>query len=173
LAEKSEVWRPIFGLEAYAASSLGRVMRVRGGRGARLGGILKPKPHKHGYRVVDLSQDNIVTRLTIARCMALAFYGAPPTPDHVAAHWDGNPKHDRLDNIRWATYDENMADADRHGTLERGSAHHNSKLTEGDVRAMRQLKRDGLTYAQIAERFPINKSNCCAAILGRTWSHVQ
>jgi hypothetical protein len=168
-----EEWRVIQGFDAYEASSIGRVRRVKGGRGARIGSILAPKTHRHGYPVYDLSMYNQVTRLTAARCVALAFHGAAPTSKHQAAHDDGNPTNNTVRNIKWATAVENAADADRHGRRRRGERHQNSKLSENDVRSIRAARQRGVTHAALGKRYGVSASNICAAALGRQWGHVK
>lgn len=38
-----------------------------------------------------------------------------------------------------------------------GQGHHNAKLTDADVRLIRQLHEEGMTYAQIAQKFDANR----------------
>lgn len=168
-----EEWRPIAGFEAYEASSHGRVRRVKGGRGAQPGRILKPKPHRHGYAVFDLSIEDKVTRMTAAHALALAFHGEPPPGRYQAAHGNGDPTADTIANVRWATPKENADDADRHGRRRRGRRHQNSKLTERDVLAMRELREAGVTYRALSSMFGVSVSNAFEACAGnRQWSHI-
>lgn len=168
----TEIWKTIPGHEAYQASSLGRVCRITGGRGARPGHVLTPKRHRDGYGMVDLSTGNSVTRMTIAHAVCLAFHGSPPTPDHLAAHGDGDCTNDRPGNVRWATQLENMADARSHGTLRLGSRHQNAKLDEAKVVEMRKRRAQGATFKELAGEFGVSPSNCHAAVTGRQWPHV-
>lgn len=171
--KSSEAWRVIAGFEAYEASSHGRVRRKTGGRGAVAGRMVKPKRHRDGYAVVDLCIDNCVTRLTVARAMALAFLGPAPSETHQAAHGDGDPRNDSIANIRWATPKENAEDADRHGRRRCGERHQNAKLTAASVEEMRQLRRAGVTYKAIASRFGVAVSNAYEACSGkRQWGHL-
>lgn len=168
----AEIWKPITGFEAYQASSLGRVRRVAGGRGARPGHILKTKPHAYGYAMVDLCMENVATRMTVARAVCLAFHGLPPSPDHLAAHGDGDCTNDRPGNVRWATQVENMDDAKGHGTIRIGSRHQNAKLDEAKVIAMRKRRAQGATFRVLAGEFGVSPSNCYEAVRGKQWAHV-
>jgi hypothetical protein len=45
-----------------------------------------------------------------------AHVGPPPTPSHQAAHLDGDPRHNCLENLAWATPSENAQHKMLHGT---------------------------------------------------------
>lgn len=60
---------------------------------------------KTGYLTVDLWNDNKCKKYTIHRLLAESFIPNPenkPTVDHK----DGNRSNNSLENLRWATYDE-------------------------------------------------------------------
>lgn len=60
---------------------------------------------KNGYLTVDLWSDNKAKKYTIHRLLAETFIPNPenkPTVDHK----DGNRSNNSLENLRWATYDE-------------------------------------------------------------------
>lgn len=119
----SDEWRAVPGFEGvYEVSDLGRVKRVRPGRGTRLGtgGILKPiLSSRDGYARVSLSVDGRVQVHTIHSLVAKAFIG-PPQPGLEVCHCDGNPGNNRVGNLRWDTHAENNLDVVRHGR------HHNA-----------------------------------------------
>lgn len=126
----SEVWLPCPGFEtAYVVSDTGKVRSVsrtviqpaaknpsRSVERRLRAGTIKPSDNGHGYKSVMLRGDGRSYRRYVHRLVLEAFAGPPPTPDHQAAHNDGNPSNNRLDNLRWATPAENAADIDRHGT---------------------------------------------------------
>lgn len=172
-ASVCEEWKPITGFQSYEVSSHGRVRRVVGGRGAQIGRILRPKRHRHGYAIYDLSQNDLVTRMTAARAIALAFHGLPPSDKHQAAHGDGDPTNDVVWNIRWATPKENAADADLHGRRRRGDRHQNSKLSDASVRRLRKRRKEGATFQALALEFGVSVSNAFEANEGkRQWGHL-
>lgn len=147
--------------------------RAKGGKGARVGHILRAKRHNYGYAVYDLSVANRITRVTAARAVALAFHGTAPSDKHQAAHGDGDPTRDEIGNIRWATPKENADDADRHGRRRRGCKHQNAKLDEDAVRRLRQRRQEGLTFKALAAEFGVSVSNAFEACSGRRqWGHV-
>lgn len=54
-----------------------------------------------------------------------------------------------------------------------GSKNANSKLREEDVRAIRQLRKDGSAYASIARRFGVTKTAIRDICIRKRWSHVK
>lgn len=104
-----EQWREMPGFPGYFVSSLGR---VRGKKGA----VMKPSITRRGYQKVGaFTEGGRKHNLEIHRMVALSFLGAPPEGKPVAAHGDGNPLNNRLDNLRWASHVENAADREAHG----------------------------------------------------------
>ena len=113
------------------------------------------------------------------RMMCEAVHGAPPTPDHQAAHSCGkghegcvNPRH-----LRWATRRENHADALLHGTHSglsyKGDTHHMAKLRSDDVRSIRRRLSRGETASALAREHCVSPSTITAVKLGKNWGHVR
>src|SRR6185369_5689681 len=65
-------------------------------------------------------------------------HGKKPTPDHQSAHSCGRRICINWKHLRWATHQENMDDAVRHGTIPRGEKHVHAKLTETAVHEIRR-----------------------------------
>jgi hypothetical protein len=96
-----------------------------------------------------------------------------PCPEGMeACHADGNRLNNRLDNLRWDTPKGNAADRAKHGTLAVGSRVGSAVLQEGNIETIGRLRSEGLTYADIAELFEVDKGTIRAAHEGRTWKHV-
>ncbi|WP_405506891.1 NUMOD4 motif-containing HNH endonuclease [Streptomyces cyaneofuscatus] len=104
-----EEWRPISGTDdLYEVSNLGRVRSWA--RNAR-GRVIKPQSHQGGYvAVVMLKKRRAVHRLVLEVFVGLRPHGM------VCRHLDGNKTNNRLDNLKWGTYAENLADMKAHGT---------------------------------------------------------
>lgn len=169
----NESWRTIPGFEAYQVSSLGRVRRVRSGKGARPGRVLKLKRKKgRPHLYADLQSGGVASRIGVHRLMALAFLGAPPTTKHQAAHWNGRGDDNRIDNIRWATPTENALDKHRHGTDRRGERHPLVKLTAAQVIEIRERYARGERFTQLAASFGVTGAAISDICKGRRWSHI-
>lgn len=98
-------------------------------------------------------------------------HGPAPAGRVEAAHICGvrlccNPRH-----LRWATPRENAADRNNHGTDFRGSKHPQARLTEDDVKLIREIS-GSLTQEKIAERFGIARSMVSHILLRRRWQSL-
>ena len=111
----SEVWAKVQGFPAYSVSSAGRVRRDGASRGAVPGRVLKLSRDANGYACVNLYDNGRPVKSYVHRLVAAAFLGAPPSPDHHVAHWDGDGMNASCRNLRWVTQSENEADKVRHG----------------------------------------------------------
>jgi len=68
---------------------------------------LRPKTNKDGYQIVGvLDAFGKQRSIRIARALASTFLGPPPTKAHTADHEDKNRANDILENIEWATKEE-------------------------------------------------------------------
>lgn len=105
---ENEEWRDIAGYEGlYKVSNLGRVMRIKGGPGARPGGILKPQRHPGGYPHVTLYRSGEAARRYVHRLVAFAFLTGEVKRE--VDHIDGNKANNGVENLRWVTPAENMS----------------------------------------------------------------
>ena len=127
-----EVWKDIQGYEGlYQISNTGKVKRNNK--------ILKFSIAK-GYEHICLYKNNKYKPFSVHRLVAEAFIPNPenkPQIDHI----DGNPLNNKVDNLRWATAKENIANPitmkrksvaamGNHMTGRFGALHHNSKRVQ-------------------------------------------
>lgn len=104
----------------------------------------------------------------VNRLVCLLKHGIPPAEFYVAAHNCGfslccNPLH-----IRWATLSENQEDRNVHGTSNRGPNSGGAKLTENDVREIRELLGK-LKQSEIAKLYNVTISNINSIKLKKSW----
>lgn len=57
-------------------------------------------------------------------------------------------------------------------TTPRGVANHKAKLTEDDVRSIRRLRAEGLTFKALATRFGVTDGAISRLLTGDNWRHV-
>ena len=178
MSQDREMWRPVVGYEGfYAVSSWGRVasLHFRNGntnkpRYVML--ILKPGFGKLGHAHLALVLNNVKRQVGVHRVVLEAFVGPCP-PGHQGAHWDGNPTNNRLDNLRWATVEENRSDMIRHGTAPRGEQNPFSLLTTAAVVRIRKLAAIGLRHGEIADLVGISRVQVQRVATGRAWKHAD
>ena len=166
-------WRPMPGWPEYEVSGEGHIRRVMAARGALSGRILKSWTNcQTGYLQVDLWRCNRQHKATVHRLVALAFLGAPPTPDHVVAHLDGGRQNNHWTNLAWTTQRENMAHTVAHGTHNRGTRNGQAKLDEVCVTAIRKMAEMGIPRRIAAEGFGVCRQTVDAIANGKRWRHV-
>lgn len=116
----AEEWRPVVGHEeAYEVSNLGRVksldrrVPVRKDQSITRfapGKVLNPQPDSHGHLRIYLAGR---TR-SVHRLVAEAFIPNPEGLPNVL-HWNDIPDDNRVENLRWGTQQDNIADIVRNG----------------------------------------------------------
>ena len=183
-SETGEIWKPVPGYEGYCeASSFGRVRSLprviditRNGHPAKctVGGkvlALTADRGKHAYgrlQVKLVGASGPKTALA-HRVVASAFLGECPAGMQVA-HNDGDPTNNAIANLRYATPLENTADKHLHGTMLKGEAIGNAKLTAESVKAIRVLRREGRTATSIASQFGVSIAQVSRICNGTRWA---
>jgi len=169
-----EEWRPVVGFEeTYEASILG-VRRIVGGQGARAGRILKQFLDAQGYLCVQLHLHGKGTLHRVAHLVADAFLPPKGPTDQVLRHLNDDPTDNRVANLAWGTYSDNLDDAYRNGrSSTSGNANGMAKLTEDNVREIRRLYATGdFTQKELALKFGVSQSVVSGIVQRRTWKHV-
>jgi hypothetical protein len=123
-----------------------------------------PLKGANGYGVFGYLGQNLYAH----RYMCELAHGAPPSPDHEAAHSCGNghrfcvnPRH-----LSWKTKSENQADRARHGTKATGPR---GKITQAIADEIRRLAGQ-MRQRDIAERFGVSRANVSLIVAGKAWT---
>lgn len=78
-----------------------------------------------------------------------------------------NPRH-----LWLGTSKDNLQDAAKKGRMQHGNKHYLAKLTENDVREIREKRTSGSTQRQLAETYNVS-SMCISHVVNRkTWKHI-
>jgi hypothetical protein len=122
---------------------------------------------KSGYlRITACKKSYYVHRLVLE-----AFVGKRPD-GMECCHKDGNQLNNSLDNLRWGTRQENIAERDRSGTTQKGSRHYMAKVNDDKVREIRRMHASGLSQTAIASVFGVTQVTVGHIVTLKTWKHV-
>jgi predicted XRE-type DNA-binding protein len=163
--------REVPGHPAYEVSSFGEVFTRRyGERGSKIGKslhFLKRSLNNSGYQSVRIDGET-----KFVHALVLETFVGPCPEGMECRHLDGDGQNNYVDNLRWGTRFENVADKIRHGRTTRGERHANAKVTEADVKAIRWYYDQGVSQPRIAERFGVTQSAVSLIVLRKNWGHV-
>lgn len=182
--DQAEEWRPIHGHEGYEASSLGRIRSLD--RTVEFIGRWGPTIRRHHGKVLKLkNRDNGSGQiyqnfyadggfyLQVNRAVCSAFHGGPPSPEHEAAHLDGDSLNNTAANLGWATPVENAAHKAIHGTDSAGEKNGTAKLKDADILAIFERYVAGEKTCDLAFSFKITETSILGIIGGRRWCHIE
>jgi len=175
----SEQWKAIPGYEGvYEVSDQGRVRRIGKAKGAQVGRIKKLTTKANGYVVVGMKNGSVRRVEYVHRLVMLAFAASESGRNEVN-HIDGNPQNNRLENLEWASRSENQLHAIHvlkscSPSALPGERNPQSKLTEAQVRQIRELYKTGqYSSRELADMFGVTKSPIKQIIRRKTWRHVS
>lgn len=162
--------------EQYEVSDLGNVRsRAREVRNTSVScrsvpaQVIAPYVRQAGYATVRLAKGGKKTSHYVHRLVAEAFHGRGSEGREVL-HRNGNKADNRAANLSWGSRLDNMADRQRLGEAAKGESHGHAKLTEDQVRQIRDDKR----YQHIiAEEYGVSRRLIGMIKKGVIWRHVQ
>jgi hypothetical protein len=174
-----EVWRPIHPYDAqYEVSNRGRVRSYwehrRGNYFKRPVPIVLEQCLRTNYPSVSLVDWATGQKDThgIHQLVCAAFRGPRPSRKHVVGHRDGNPRNNNLSNLGWITYKQNELDKLRHGTKMIGARNHASKLSDVEVRQIREAFKLDESREAICKRFGISLTHGYSIAAKRSRKYV-
>lgn len=169
-----EAWKDIYGFEGlYQISNHGRVKSLKR-KGVLKDRILKGKlgGTTVKYYAVVLRRNKKSSFFYIHRLVAFHFI-KPSLLWEEINHKDYDPLNNHVDNLEWVTSSENSLHS-RHNMSKarQGEKHPRAKVTDQQAIEIKRLRKQGLRYKAIAERFNITKQDV-ANIITRYYSHVN
>jgi hypothetical protein len=152
---ENEIWKDVPGYEGlYRVSNYGQVKRLIG-IGCKQERILKfNKKSNQGHLQVDLSKNGERKKILVHRLVLKTFMGKCPNKMECR-HLDGNPRNNRLDNLKWGTKNENTKDSIEHkrhwfsNNRFIGSGHPMAKLNEYQVLKIKKLLKQKIFFCQL------------------------
>lgn len=122
------------------------------------------------YLYINLRKDNKTHFCRIHRLVAKTFI---PNPDNLPCvnHKDGDRLNNRVDNLEWCTHQENINHAMKNNLHCYGTKNGASKLTEKEVKEIREMK--GLLYQKdIAAAYGVSKDLIWKIQNNYNWKHI-
>ncbi len=174
-----EIWRHVRGFEEfYRVSNLGKVWSVprivirKNGRKYRVRGKILIATPLNGYAGVSLNLDGSVKNVYVHHIVMEAFVGDCPKNMEIN-HKDGDKMNGRVDNLEYVSHKKNVEHALAVGLIARGSGRSDSKLSEKDVRKIRELRelRGTETGRALAKKYSVSGSLISHIQLGKRRLH--
>lgn len=165
---------PIVGFEdKYAITDTGDVISVK--RQGTTGSALKHQIMSNGYHRVTLRDNGRKQQFYVHRLVAEHFLQNPLNKPCVN-HKDGNKGNNKIQNLEWCTYAENMTHAIRnqlsHTPHFCGEQHPMHKVSAEDVSIIRRMSADGTDHVAIAKLFGITKEQVHNIVVKKHWKDV-
>jgi hypothetical protein len=177
LAHLREEWRPVPGFEdRYDVSNTGKVRSWAKSGGHSFRRAEEPravaiKVDAGGYHGVFLYRRKKAHHRFISR-LVLEEFVSPPPKGLEAAHINGVPGDNRLSNLQWCSRAENESHKREHGTVLRGSRHHQAVLNEANVLEIRAMHEAGATTKELAQRFQVHANTIRSVVTRKKWRHL-
>lgn len=185
--QSNETWRTVPGYEGhYEVSIDGRVrsldrqiLRADGKPLTVRGRIMKTAVSGRGYSRLTLVKDGVQWRAGVHQVVARAWLPAPRRRigarrgEFVVNHKDGNKLNNHATNLEYITADANVRHARAAGVLSaKGAKNNKAKLTEDDVRAIRERYSLGEVQTSLAAAFKVNQTTISLIVRRKGWEHV-
>lgn len=171
-----EIWRRIPRWPGYEASDRGQVRSVRRRLtdGRICGGtILAQRKDRYGYWCVSLKRGKR-RRTARVHVLVLEAHAGPCPPGMEGCHEGDNKDDNRLIRLRWDTHAANEAEKVQNGRKdERGERNGHARLTEADVREVRDLAGAGVSRRLLASRYEVSLGTIDSIVQRKRWAHVS
>lgn len=155
--QREERWREIEGAPGYEVSDLGRVRTYWKSWGNRqeVPTVMKLARVKWSMEAKVRFAGAGHKRMRVHRLVLTAFRGPCP-PGCEGCHNDGNVENNSLENLRWDTHRNNIADKAKHNTNLFGDKHPNTRLKGEDREFVKELLRRGFSRQKVAGLYGVH-----------------
>jgi hypothetical protein len=144
------------------------------GRVLRDGKELSTSLTNRGYKTLRMSLNGVRKHLSIHRAVAELYV---PNPDNLPEvdHFDTNKLNNHYTNLQWVTYKENRDRAIQNGLMKKGEQCKNSKLTESDIKYIRDNyipKHPEFSGVALAKKFGVGIAQISRIVNNTRWKHI-
>ena len=186
LSGLNEYWLDIPNYKGYyqisnygSVRSLDRIIKDKNGKTQAIKGkVLKLRINSGGYHCVGLSKNGNKATFSVHQLVAQTFI---PNPDNkrTVNHINGIKTDNKISNLEWTTYSENLFHAYDSGlrtpiSLKSiGQKNYKCKLKPEQVIEIKRLLTAGnLTHQEIANRFGVSISTVGSIKRNKSWSYI-
>jgi hypothetical protein len=176
-----QIWAPVPDYEGlYEVSNFGEVRSldriVPHGKDDHLrkrqGQLLKKLIDKQNRFRVSIYKNGIRNKVFVHYLVALAFLGKR-NKGQMVCHNDGDEQNNRVDNLRYDTHKSNMEDMVKHNKSARGLKNGQAVVTPEQVLKIRELRKKGLFYREIAPQTGVHFETVANICQGKSWSWLS
>ena len=135
---------------------------------------LKPSITNKGYKTYRASINNKLKHISIHRAVAQLYVPNPENKPQVN-HKDGDKLNNHYTNLEWVTNQENKNHAKLHNLYAKGSDMPHSKLTEEDVKWIRDYyipKDPNFGGVALSKKYGVGESQISRIINNKRWKHL-
>lgn len=180
---EEEQWKDIPDFEGlYQASSFGRircldrVINCKNGKTLSCRGrVMQPVIDHQGYQRIGLSKQCKHYSFKIHKLIMLAFVGERDNPKIQVNHIDCDKANNNLFNLEYCTRSHNIRHAfsnGLHASRPTGESHHQAKLKNAEVQAIREKRSLGKMIKELALEYMVSESAINRILSGRTYKNV-
>lgn len=171
-------WREIARYPGYRFTHDGKIWSCwTAGRNPQMRGKwhrLSPYTSTVGYLYLSLRNDTGISQrhLAVHKLIAEAFHGPAPDGCEVRHFPDRTRTNNAADNLCYGTRRQNLADKVAQGTHNRGEKHPLSRVTESQVKNIREACANGEPQLSVGNRYGISQTQVARIVDRKRWSHV-
>lgn len=158
----NEQWKTIPSLPDYQASNMGRIKSLKTQK------ILSGCLNENGYYKFCLSVGGKNIYRIRSSLVMEAWHGARPA-HKVVCHENGDPSDDRLENLKYKTQKENIADKYRHGTILFGERNPRARITK-EIAEYIFLSKE--STEKLSKELSVSSPTIDAIRNRKSWRHI-